>query len=640
MEHATDTATPITSDVLCRLLHDRAGNTLALVAAAILPILGMVGGGIDMGRSYLSQSRLQQACDSGVLAARKKLGSQIAATGEVPDDVAATGNKFFNLNFRDGSYGTESRDFEMTLENDYAISGVATVTVPTTIMKVFGFDEVPIQVECEARLNFSNTDVMMVLDTTGSMNQTNPGDSQPKIEVLRDVVKSFHAQLEGSKSAGTRIRYGFVPYSSNVNVGWLLKSGWMVDNWQYQGRKAVATGQVETYDTYAETYQDVSGSYAPITSYQATSCPTSTARWRTLSRSRDQLGNETGTVKVTGIYYWCDFSDSAGVTVNGTRYNDYVYRYTKTKTGTAVRDVYKWRYKEYPYDVRFLKGASDDSPLIGGSLTVPMAGWPSPSPTPIQAWFRGCIEERSTYEIDDYGNVDLSKALDLDIDTVPTPGDPDTQWRPMLHEISYERSIDWNGWGSFTKSQVTTYDDYLNAQGAGLSACPAAAQKLQEMDGSEVADYVDSLYAAGSTYHDIGMIWGGRLLSPTGIFADENADVGKSTSRNLIFLTDGETAPYDLTYGTYGIEPLDQRRWTPSSGQSLTQVVEGRFTVACSEVKKRNITVWVISFGLELNPLLSDCAGPGHAFEARDAASLNDAFSKIAGSIGDLRVSK
>ena len=207
------------------LLRDRAGNTLAMIAAALFPLLAMVGGGIDMGRSYLSQSRLQQACDSGVLAARKKLGSQIAASGAIPNDVAAVGNRFFNLNFRDGSYGTTGRSFAMTLEQDYAISGVADVTVPTTIMTLFGYSQMPIKVKCQARLNFSNTDVMFVLDTTGSMAETNPGDSEPKIDVMRRVVQGFYTQLENSKTSGTRIRYGFVPYSTNVNVGALLGSG-------------------------------------------------------------------------------------------------------------------------------------------------------------------------------------------------------------------------------------------------------------------------------------------------------------------------------------------------------------------------------------------------------------------------------
>ena len=71
-----------------------------------------------------------------------------------------------------------------------------------------------------------------------------------------------------------------------------------------------------------------------------------------------------------------------------------------------------------------------------------------------------------------------------------------------------------------------------------------------------------------------------------------------------------------------------------------TQVVENRFTVACNEVKKRNITVWAISFGTSMTSLLSNCAGPGHSFQADDATQLNDAFAKIAASMGDLRISK
>ena len=85
---------------LRRLARDRSGNTLALLAAGILPLLGLVGGGIDMGRSYLAESRLQQACDAGVLAARKRLGTGVAATGVVPSDVAEFGQRFFDVNFR------------------------------------------------------------------------------------------------------------------------------------------------------------------------------------------------------------------------------------------------------------------------------------------------------------------------------------------------------------------------------------------------------------------------------------------------------------------------------------------------------------------------------------------------------------
>jgi len=53
----------------------------------------------------------------------------------------------------------------------------------------------------------------------------------------------------------------------------------------------------------------------------------------------------------------------------------------------------------------------------------------------------------------------------------------------------------------------------------------------------------------------VGMIWvvRGRLLSPTGIFASENADnIGRTRSRrrNCIPVTDGQTrSPRDVTYG-------------------------------------------------------------------------------------------
>jgi hypothetical protein len=138
------------------------------------------------------------------------------------------------------------------------------------------------------------------------------------------------------------------------------------------------------------------------------------------------------------------------------------------------------------------------------------------------------------------------------------------------------------------------------------------------------------------------MIWGGRLISPTGLFAEENADVSANspTNRNLIFLTDGETAPNDLSYSSYGFEPIDKRRWSSNYSLSLTQHVERRFAFACNEVKKRNVTVWVIGFGTSLNPIMKDCAGPGHYFEAADAAQLNASFATIAKNMSRLRIER
>ena len=643
------------------LLRDRAGNTLAMIAAALIPLLAMVGGGIDMGRSYLSQSRLQQACDSGVLAARKKLGSQVVTTGIIPGDVAAAGDRFFNLNYRNGAYGTEGRSFQMTLEKDFAISGTASVSVPTTIMTLFGYSAMPIQVTCEARLNFSNTDVMFVLDTTGSMAETNPGDSEPKINVMRHVVQGFYTQLETSKTAGTRIRYGFVPYSTNVNVGALLDPDWMVKKWKYQSREQVPVGTQTGTTTYYRNWVYMSGSQTPWTqtdSYPGTWHPP--VSWSNPGSTTIDANENVVVIPpssgTTPGFYSCDRPTPAGtVSYTGTTGTPRDEPFAGPPAGT----------RHIVPGVVVVNGAQYSTGLTGGTCgvssttntdyTVSYEQVTDPTETTVYKWryaklnkdvsnwrneYNGCIEERSTYEITDYDNVDLSRALDLDIDLIPTNND-DTKWRPMYPNVIYARSLKWDGSGSFTPSAVVTTDEYVAPYWMGTASCPAAARKLDAISPAQLNSYLANLTPTGATYHDIGMIWGGRLLSPTGLFAGDNADIdGKPTSRHMIFLTDGTTQALDVSYSSYGLEPLDRRRWSPGSTLSLSGTVEKRFEVACSEVKKRNITVWVIGFGTTLNPIMTRCAGPGHSFVARDAAELSDAFDKIAAHLGELRVSK
>ena len=542
---------------------------------------------------------------------------------------------------RPGTYGTNNRNFTMTLEADYSISGVATVDVPTTIMRLFAFDKVAVRVVCEAKLNYTNTDVMMVLDTTGSMNLTNPGDSEPRIEVLKDVVANFHAQLEGSKGPGTRIRYGFVPYAVNVNVGALLHNDWVVGNWTYQSRELAASTPTLYDYTYWDNWVTISGTYSSVTesTYPATYHPASS--------------------ESSGAFYSCDTGAPANTyTSNSVLISDVSEPYAGPPAGTKrtrrIRVTENGAYYWISLDGSTCRiNRADFAMLIReyDQITIPREGtsetWRyAPIARSVANWrseSNGCIEERGTYEITDYNNVDFAQARDLDIDTVPTAGVAATQWRPAYPNIIHSRSLDWYGGGSFSVPEVVTTNAWLfrPSNYAELVACPARSRKLAEMNAGDIGSFLGTISAAGRTYHDIGMIWGGRLLTPNGLFAADNANVtGKPTNRHLIFLTDGQTETRDIAYGPYGVEPLDRRRWSPGSALSLTQVVEKRFTVACDEVKKRNITVWVIGFGVNMNQLMKDCAGSGRWFQADNATELDAIFAKIAASMGDLRISK
>ncbi len=626
---------------LARLVRDRAGNVAAMLAASLFPLLALVGGGVDMGRGYLAKVQLQQACDAGVLAARQRLGAAAPVTGEIPNDVASTGQRFFNINFRDGVYGTSDREFEMTLENDYAISGVASVDVPTALMQVFGHDRMDVAVECNAILNFSNLDVMMVVDTTGSMRQRNPGDSLSRLDTVKQTIRSFYAQVEAGKAPGTQIRYGFVPYATNVNVGHLLEDEWVVDSWHYQGREdtGIRVPNGEVGRTFTRNWSSVSGSRSS---------------WNTVS-TYAATWNAGATAEQPG-YYSCNGSQPADSwtftdTDNGRQRQQrqanpravlFIQPKQRVQNGTRYRTVLNGgmcnlqsstdsNYVQSFEEVREVP-SFDRTMWLYTQITRDVSNWRSEQ--------EGCIEERDTYIIDDYDNVDFTRALDLDIDLVPTAGNPSTQWRPRYPEEIYVRRIEYDGNGDFDPRDHRTIAEYVDSGNYWFSGCPAPAQKLQEMTSSELDTYLNTLSADGATYHDIGMIWGGRLLSPTGIFASENADtVGQNRARHMIWLTDGETQPYDLAYGVYGVDGLDRRRWDPETSPfTLPEVIENRFAVACEQVKNRNITVWVVAFGTGLTDLMTECAGPGRSFQASNADQLNDAFEAIARAMSELRI--
>ena len=601
-----------------------------MIAAGMFPLLALVGGAIDMGRGYLAETRLQQACDAGVLAARKKLGSGAVGFGVDNSGVEDVGHRFFNLNFRDGAYGTENRDFDVTINPDTTIDGTATVEVPTTIMNLFGYSRLDLQVSCGAKLDSTDTDVMLVLDVTGSMNETNPGDTKPRIEILRDVILDFHTELENNKQENARIRYGFLPYSTNVNVGHLLKEEWVVSEWTYQSRRMLGSGNTSGYYTSWTASSPISGTvnrtvhatYAATLSGGVYTCPTVPANTLTSNTvlvsntSAAYAGPPAGTQYIStyqrtrnGNVYSVSLSGTT-CTVNKEAYTSYIdtYKYFQTP---ALQIGTNWQY---------------------GPEKVNVSGWRTGS--------NGCIEERDTYIIDDYSAVDLSRALDLNIDLVPTAGDSKTQWRPQYPKLIFGRAKKWDNSGNFDLANAATTAEYIAPWVANTAACPSPARALAEMDSQAVTDYVATLKAGGSTYHDIGMIWGARLLSPTGPFAAENANPadGRPTSRNIVFLTDGQTSALDISYSSYGFEPLDRRRWAPGSALSLTQTIEQRFSFACQEAKKKNITVWIVAFGTSLNPIMEECAGPGKAFQANDSDELNEIFKKIATSMSDLRL--
>ncbi|OWK29319.1 hypothetical protein SPDO_23040 [Sphingomonas dokdonensis] len=636
---------------LGRLRRDVRGNTLAMMGAFLIPLAAFTGSAVDVGRMYLVKIRLQQACDAGVLAGRRFM---VESTSTTLDSNAITqARAFFASNFPSGIMGTPAYTnttnpypFIPTKTPENQVAGTATTQVPMTIMTMFGAPTQPLTVTCEATFDIADTDIMFVLDTTGSMaclpteaapcgqpvsTYQRPGGlgtgyftvekANSRLSGLRSAVVSFYDTMAANIDARTTVRYGFVPYSSTVNVGFEL-TGWLVGQAQYQSREIV--GEAVVSSSGPTTFQEGNGP-----------CMRRAGRDPEEGFNTDGLATET---TVTWDRSQC------------------------TMTQKTVKP--KWRYKPVTYNVSQYIGKGnvvDDPSKITGATS---------------RW-QGCIEERrTTAGATSFDTSSLPPDLDPDL----RPSNDDTRWRPMWPDVTYYRKD--KPEEDFTGTSTTPYSDFLpvtrvgfyynnnenryelryptnageaytnitpwaatgwdlNVQG-GYYACGKPVHRLAPLSRQQVADYVNAtdFRAQGGTYHDVGMIWGTRLISPTGLFAtDTAAHPGrKPPNRYIVFMTDGEMSPSRNSYTMYGIEDYDQRIGGGST--NLKELHNERFTTVCSAAKERGITVFVVSFGQVLNNELIACASQGQAYYARDNAALTAAFQTIAKQVALLRISK
>lgn len=436
--------------ILTRLRSDASGNTLALIAMATIPLAGMVGSAVDIGRSYLIKSRLQQACDAGVLAARRSMAGSVLDT-----NAAQVGTNFFRTNFANDTAGSTNVTFVPTNTSDGQVTATAQARVPMTITKVFGTDYIDLSVVCDARLEISNTDVMMVLDVTGSM-ACRPDDSdcdsgpESKIVGLRSAVVDFYNTIDNATSPDARFRIGFVPYSAAVNVGLdpftnqeILPLNWMVDNWSYQSRVANMTKPGYSPSTsytgwsnqnYASNISNTNctkyGNNTSFTGFNPNPSGNPTLP------TNDVFTNSGAPATVTQIFY-----ERVSNTYSGNQTCTRRFRTATTSYAENSRFAFNsWDYKPVTYSVSTLRtgtvvnaytantaptGSVEDNRAYDMVDLVNSAGSSVSGSSTI---YDGCVEERDTVAQGSYSSIPTG-AYDMDILT--TPSNVATMWRPM-----------------------------------------------------------------------------------------------------------------------------------------------------------------------------------------------------------------
>ncbi|MFZ3481787.1 pilus assembly protein TadG-related protein [Sphingomonas sp. 3-13AW] len=516
---------------MLRLAKDTRGNALILMAAGLFPVLAAIGSGVDIARAHMARTKLQQAVDAAALAGRRAMTGDDIATAQPEVDA------YLAFNFPEGLYGSTKVIATTTKPDMGEVRVQARTSVPTTVMAIFGYKKIDISVSGVAVQTFKNVDIMLVLDTTGSMQDSINGVR--KIEALKSAVRALYQQLqpaqEALKKKGLRMRFGIVPYAATVNVGKLL--------------------------------------YAKNPNY----------------------------IRTTNVPY-------------------YHWKATRSWFSTS------WSFGQQRYNL--------SSYVAGGTL----GNLNGNSDSSGNRW-EGCIEERKTDPgilANDTRDAAPNTALDLDIDLIPGTSD-DTKYPPYIYDPYAGANVGGNGVNSY---------------------CPAPATELTEMRASDLDTLLSRLVARGSTYHDIGMIWGTRLISNEGIWGATNPDTFNQigVQRYIVYMTDGAmSAPRDLcyysncsssnydhtaAYSSYGIEAYD-RRVGATSDNDNNQRHTKRFLMACNAAKAKSISVWTIAFGTGRVASLDRCASS--ADQSSTAANSNDLISRFATigkSIGSLRIAK
>ena len=657
---------PCHSGVIC-LLRNETGSLLPMAAVGFLVLAAIVGGGVDLSRAHKAENRLQAACDAGVLAGRRAV-----TTNGFDEDAQDEASAFFDNNYNAAQQGSSNVLFEAEAEDDgNVINGSASADVNTTIMAVFGFDTIPVSVTCSASMGVGNSDVMMVLDTTGSMDWTLESGGPTKISMLQDAMKSFYDTVHAS-TAGTsaRVRYGFVPYSTTVNVGRLLDPGYLVDSMTIQSREAeYETVTVQNFDHWDDPVEttatgesaewvtsegNLNGTEYNSRNQCTNSLPNNTSWSNSGSSSSDsdttinadgqRVVTDTVTQRQVRTEYTCVQETTGRGRNRRTYYVPYATNYARDRFSYAYEtsdpvmvtvttsEFDHYVYRPVVYDVSAYKTFASVSTVTGDDGDSVSSLW------------EGCIEERNTtpaasFSYNSVVGITPVSANDLDIDSAPVSSDDDTRWRPLWPEVAYYRTSFVSTGRGRGRYDLSNNGDSLTG-GQASSFCPYRSQLLQEMSESSFDAYADALTPEGNTYHDIGLLWGARLASPEGIFANNVNSApsnGGSVSRHMIFMTDGQMQPSNAIQSAYGIEFHD-RRVTANGVNLQTERHTSRFLAICEAVKAKGIRLWVIAFATGLTDELEECSSENSAFTAEDADELHEAFQEIANEVGELRI--
>jgi Flp pilus assembly protein TadG len=207
--------------LLNRFKRNTRGSVALLAGLSAVPLLLAAGVAVDMARASHEDEAFQSAVDSSALAVAASdlsdLGgvtqAQMPARMALLNDLA---KKYINANYTPHFHDDTQIQVNVTVANDGTVRVEGYHDFPTAIMRIVGINEIDIgahaQVKKSAGLS-ENIEIILVMDTTGSMSQNN------KLVDSKAAAKLLFTEVLGAKQTDPHLKFALVPFSGSVSIG-------------------------------------------------------------------------------------------------------------------------------------------------------------------------------------------------------------------------------------------------------------------------------------------------------------------------------------------------------------------------------------------------------------------------------------
>lgn len=229
------------------------GNVAVIFGLSFVPLVLMLGAGVDYGRLVITRSNLQQATDAAVLAVARNI------TGTTTEQQAQSKAQVYLLTNVHGAVASVTK---ATISGSPLTLCIDTrAQLATTIMRIANFESMTTQATACAQApgGVSGTyEIALVLDNSGSM--TRKSANVTKMKALQDAAKSF---VETMFTKSSNVKMSIAPFAAGVvafdpttaanrTADWIDKNGKNSQHWIAFGgaTAAKAAGFTSRFDIF------------------------------------------------------------------------------------------------------------------------------------------------------------------------------------------------------------------------------------------------------------------------------------------------------------------------------------------------------------------------------------------------------